>query len=257
MVEHSCSEDAVLTQTPEKLLKSVDTIRMPLISGYTSNEGILGLTRNKHRLKKYNENPKWLVPELMGHPAGLNRTVVGDQIKQFYFGNKPIGLETSNQVTDLFSDHTFVTTSNLSAEWLAKYQPNAEQYHYVFSYCGRFNFAKALYGGTALQGASHGDDCLYLFNAAFLPKLPANSEEQQVRQQVVRLWTNFAKYGNPTPDGDNLGFRWKPVKKVHPSSASFDLDCLDITSVPRMIQNPFQERKEFWRGMIKKYTNYL
>ncbi|XP_021699617.1 acetylcholinesterase [Aedes aegypti] len=257
VVEQLCSEDAILNQTPEKLLKSVDTIRIPMINGYTSNEGILGFKSNKHRLKKFDENPKWLVPELMGHPAGLNRTVVGDQIKQFYFGNKRIGLETSNEVTDLFSDHTFMTTSNLSAEWLAKYQPNAVQYHYVFSYVGRFNFTKALYKASNLKGASHGDDCLYLFNAAFLPRLPRASEEQKVREQFIRLWTNFAKYGDPTPDGDDLRFKWKPVKKVVRTSPDFDLDCLDITSELRMIQNPFQERKEFWRNMIKKYTNYL
>ncbi|XP_062541501.1 neuroligin-4, X-linked-like [Armigeres subalbatus] len=257
VIEQHESEDAILNQTPEKILKSRDSIRIPMINGYASNEGILALKSNKHRLRQFHQNPKWLVPELMGHPVGLNRTVVGDQIKQFYLGNKPIGLDTLNEVTDLFSDHTFVTTSNLSAEWLAKYQPNAKQYHYVFSFIGRFNFPKELYNASHLQGASHGDDCFHLFNAAFLPRVSVDSEEHKVRSFVVQLWANFAKYGDPTPDGGSLPVKWKPVMKMDPSSKTFDLDCLDITSEPRMIRNPFQERKEFWRAMIMKYTNYL
>lgn len=254
--EHIC-EDTIISQSPEILLKSFDTIRMPIINGYLSNEGILGLKLNRHRLNQFHQNPEWLVPQLMGHPVGLNRTVVGDQVKQFYFGYKPIGLQTVNEITDLFSDHTFITTSNLSAEWLAKYQPNAEQYHYVFSYVGRLNFTKSLYNANSLHGASHGDDCFYLFNSAFLPQLSEEDEASKMRHTVVRLWTNFAKYGNPTPDCDSSNFKWLPVKKINPESTNFDLDCLDITSKVRMIRNPFQERKEFWRSMIKKYTNYL
>merc|ERR1712212_1276475 len=47
-------------------------------------------------------------------------------------------------------------------------------------------------------GVTHADELLYLFS------FPGALEGQQivVKDRMVKLWTNFAKYGNPTPDED-------------------------------------------------------
>ncbi|XP_053686891.1 acetylcholinesterase-like [Sabethes cyaneus] len=257
VIEQEDNEEAILSQPPEKTLKAFDTIKMPLIQGYTSGEGILSLSLNRHRLEKYDLNPEWLVPQFMGNPVDLNRTVVGEQIKQYYCKTGKIGWKTVNETSDLFSDTTFVIPANLSAEWLAKYQPNAVQYHYLFSFDGRFSIAKKLHNINQVEGASHGDDCMYMFSPSFLANLPNDSDEAQVRNTLVKMWTNFAKYNDPTPDAGGLNFKWKPVVKMGLEATSFDLDCLEINIKPKMVKNPYAERKEFWRELMRKYTNLI
>ncbi|XP_058827949.1 uncharacterized protein LOC131687875 [Topomyia yanbarensis] len=257
VIELELGEDTILSQSPESTLKSFDTIQMPIIQGYTSGEGILALSFNKYNLKQFDLHPEWLIPQHLGDPVDLNKTATGEKIKQFYCKRKPISWEATNEIRDLFSDLTFLTTSNLSAEWLAKFQPNATQYHYLFSYDGRLSLVKRLLNMSHIEGTSHADDCLYMFSPPFLPALPADSDEVRVREILVELWTNFAKHNDPTPETSRLSFKWLPVTKTDPKMTSFDLDCLEINVRPRMVRNPFPERIEFWRNLMKRYTNLI
>ena len=59
----------------------------------------------------------------------------------------------------------------------------------------------------------HGDDELYLFD---ILKVESN-KDMKMRKIMIRYWTNFAKYGNPSPfESDNLT-QWIPYStaKVH------------------------------------------
>lgn len=164
VIELQFTEDSIITQTPEEIIKSFDTLNMPMISGCTSGEGMLSLTLNKHRLAEYNDRPEWLVPRFIGINNNSEcQTSIGQQMKKFYLGENDIGWETVNQTCDLMSDATFVVSSNLSAEWIAKFQPNVKHYHYNFSYNGRFDFMKKLYNIGSVEGVCHGDDIFYLF----------------------------------------------------------------------------------------------
>ncbi|CAB3244719.1 unnamed protein product [Arctia plantaginis] len=58
----------------------------------------------------------------------------------------------------------------------------------------------------------HGDDLAYLFPLKlFFGKVDTNSETFRMINKVCKLWTNFAKFGNPTPTIDeNIEVEWKP-----------------------------------------------
>ncbi|KAJ8674900.1 hypothetical protein QAD02_010686 [Eretmocerus hayati] len=72
-------------------------------------------------------------------------------------------------------------------------------YYYVFSFDPEYSAHKD--DGYKLAGAAHGDDLPYLFFQPFLD-LPLDYPRlKQARRQMVRMWTNFAKFGNPTPHG--------------------------------------------------------
>jgi bile salt-stimulated lipase len=66
-------------------------------------------------------------------------------------------------------------------------------YYYRFSYDGSLNLVKRL---LLLQfpGAVHGDELPYMFNLTIPDPLFTTDEAVTVRRQLVRLWTNFAKY---------------------------------------------------------------
>nr|XP_029713422.1 venom carboxylesterase-6-like [Aedes albopictus] len=85
-------------------------------------------------------------------------------------------------------------------------------YRYRFSFDGPFGYAKNVYYKNEIHpmpGAMHGDDLGYLFtpynyrNIVESNKVnePLVKQSQKVLRRMVRLWTNFVKYGNPTPAG--------------------------------------------------------
>ncbi|XP_001655126.3 esterase B1 [Aedes aegypti] len=255
VIEDVLTEDSIITEPPEKILKSFDTIRMPLINGCTDGEGILGIWLVRKRLNDFAQDPERLVPQLLGNPPSLNKTEVGKEVRQFYFGNKPIGEKSFDELCDVLSDNIFVTNTNLSAEWIAKYQPNVKQYHYRFCFDGKLGFTKKIFNLSHVKGACHGDDLFYLFQSKMLPKLSDSSDEYRVGRTMVRMWTNFAKYSDPTPDRDDqlLPFKWTTVKNYDRHSEQFDLDSLKIDVTCEMENNPCKDRMDLWRGYFKKY----
>uniref|UniRef100_A0A904MV96 Carboxylic ester hydrolase n=1 Tax=Culex quinquefasciatus TaxID=7176 RepID=A0A904MV96_CULQU len=258
VIEQKLTEDSIITQTPEQLLKSFDTLQMPMMSGVTSAEGVLALNLNKYCLEKFSKYAEdWLVPRFMSSPEGLDRRAIVEEVKRFYLGDKDVCWATINESCALLSDFTFVGTSNLSAEWIAKYQPNVRHYHYLFNFVGRMNIMKPLFNVGAVDGASHGDDNFYLFSPKVLPELSDASDEAKMRNIFIDVFTNFAKFNDPTTDESTLGFKWTPIASTQRDSESFDIDCLELNVPPRMVRNPSQERKEFWRAMLKKHTNLL
>ncbi|KAG7156928.1 Venom carboxylesterase-6-like 5 [Homarus americanus] len=70
-------------------------------------------------------------------------------------------------------------------------------------------------GSFVLGRVTHSDDLMYLF------PLPAELEDQQlvVKDRMVRMWTNFAIYGDPTPEADKKSWeeldivKWQSLTK--------------------------------------------
>jgi carboxylesterase type B len=93
-----------------------------------------------------------------------------------------------------------------------------------------------------LPGVSHCDDVGYLFKHFLSINIEPGSIEEKSVTRFVKLWTNFAKYGNPTPDKNDsvLDVVWKPVTRK-------ELDYLDIGDKLTMRTNPFSERINFWK----------
>ena len=67
-----------------------------------------------------------------------------------------------------------------------------------------------------------------------------------VSETLMSLWTNFAKTGDPTPDGTVQGFKWKNV-------VGGEDEYLEIgQETPFMWQDPKEvQRLAFWRDIYK------
>ncbi|XP_050097091.1 uncharacterized protein LOC126578507 [Anopheles aquasalis] len=262
VVERQQTDDSIITQHPQEILKTYDALRMPLLEGCNNGEGILALRTLGSKWQSFLKSPERLVPVLLSSKApNLDRALVGQELKRSYFGDRPLTAEqTLNRMCDLLSDNTFITNSVTSAEWMAKYQPKAPHYHYRFTFDGRFSMLKRLFQQSHVAGACHGDDLFYMFNPCFLPKVPADSDEVRVRRILVALWTSFAKHGDPSVDvpTELVPEKWTPVRKIARDATDFDLDCLEINAAPRMVINPAGDRIRLWRRLLKQYRpDYL
>ncbi|KAJ8951040.1 hypothetical protein NQ314_007740 [Rhamnusium bicolor] len=93
-------------------------------------------------------------------------------------------------------------------------------------------------------GACHADDLGYLFKNIMTPELKSGSLESKSVRRFVKLWTNFAKYENPTPDEKELGIIWQPVTEE-------TVNFIDIGEELTADVNPESERMALWREIYQ------
>lgn len=128
---------------------------------------------------------------------------------------------------------------------------------YQFSYDGELNLPKKLFGLGKHGGACHGDDMFYLFKMKFVDMdVEEDTEAFRVRNQMCKMWTNFAKTSNPTPKNDPelSGIDWQPLKQ---QMKEFTPRALNIDKEMAMI-SPLTERMAFWKRLYQRFNrNHL
>ncbi|CAK1542416.1 unnamed protein product [Leptosia nina] len=97
------------------------------------------------------------------------------------------------------------------------------------------------------QVVGHADDLFYFFPAG--PEVDMNSETFQIIDRATTLWTNFAKYGNPTPD-NSLGVSWKPYTLE-------EEDYLDLGNTLEAKTAPEREEIELWESVFREYYPHV
>ncbi|XP_049779876.1 cholinesterase-like isoform X2 [Schistocerca cancellata] len=104
---------------------------------------------------------------------------------------------------------------------------------------GRFNRVPILTGVTSAElGVKHSGEQPFLFlrkDTAY--NFDPDSEEERVPRNILRYWTNFAKYGNPTPEADPVV--WEPYDNTN---RSYLLMQTNFT----LAYDKDAERMEFW-----------
>lgn len=67
---------------------------------------------------------------------------------------------------------------------------------------------------------------------------------------MCKLWTNFAKYKNPTPHSNNpLSMAWEPAK-----ASDKDLKYMILDDNPRMAKNIRSDRIKFWKEILEEFN---
>ncbi|XP_023309808.1 venom carboxylesterase-6-like isoform X5 [Anoplophora glabripennis] len=94
------------------------------------------------------------------------------------------------------------------------------------------------------KGAGHAEDMVYLWKG-----LDMNRKERLVQNRLTKIWTNFIKYGNPTPIMDELlqNVTWPSI--TTPDSAIY----LHIGESLTLRQDYRGSYKKFWADLFEKY----
>uniref|UniRef100_A0A8W7P0T7 Carboxylic ester hydrolase n=1 Tax=Anopheles coluzzii TaxID=1518534 RepID=A0A8W7P0T7_ANOCL len=172
--------------------------------------------------------------------------------------DKSIERDGLGHLLELVGDVGFYFPVYAAAELHSRFQQEAPLYFYRFSYESELNQLRKQFSvpdGT--PGAAHADELSYLFNGSQITvPVEAGSVADQGRTLLCRLWTNFAKFGQPTPEGDDVGFQWDPLP---PTAAGepFVLRALDLNEQVQVVENPMQERIQFWRSLAERFNPNL
>ncbi|XP_022903148.2 esterase FE4-like [Onthophagus taurus] len=243
-------EEKIIFGDYNERIKKGEYIKVPMIIGYTSDEGLFFDNLIRRQLKR-NENPilikdfEDMVPFKLEFKKGSPESLkIAEKTKMFYFNGRNPTLQDRKQFYRLFSESRFNSLIQTTAKKHFETLQNPI-YFFKFAFDGKLNLYKKLQG-VDFPGASHSDELCYLFKMSKNPPVEANSYEDKTIQRMVKLWTNFAKNGNPNNlEGENrfIDIEWKPIEKNK-------LHFLNIGDDLTVGINPDKEGAEFWEEIF-------
>ncbi|XP_058065095.1 bile salt-activated lipase-like, partial [Anopheles bellator] len=187
----------VLPRTPMELIEDGAYQTVPLLTGFNDLESILFIVREDFTPNLYdsfNANPHYLVPMAWNISEGSTAAnAISNAFAQFYWQGQMLGPELLEQFSWYMTDAMFA----IGVLEMAKlHSTRTPVYVYHFTYDGDLNLYKKPLG-VSIPGAVHADETCYLFDTkTFVTEpTPAASHALTVRQRMLRLWSNFAKYG--------------------------------------------------------------
>ncbi|CAH1954891.1 unnamed protein product [Acanthoscelides obtectus] len=280
-------EGAFLTQHPLEILKAGKQNQVPMIMGYNSLEGLFFELVGRICTFPYCRLPNSMESDIP-HNCDVDPTntklvdKAANDIKSFYYKDEKVS-KRNKQIRYLITNDTVFMYGIQKSIQLHKKTGSTPIYAYRMSIesdlnvCKKFAQAKSptfftcIFGISLLTGSSgigkiatsmklhnlpgvcHADDLFYLFKANHLGKIQKDSELDKWIQRFVKLWTNFARTGNPTPaPGSDLVLEravWKPVGSTD-IDFIFNIDhglrCTGLDAAE-------MERMKFWN---KYHTNF-
>ncbi|KAI4462831.1 carboxylesterase [Holotrichia oblita] len=249
IVESPSSQEPFLSERPIDILLSGDYTQVPYLTGFNDLEGLLmetnslALTGESMLIEDFTE----FVPfDLDIVPGSEEERALSQRIKAFYYGDTKPSRDDIMPAVELYSDFIFGFPAYRTALEYIKISSHPI-YIYYFTADTSLNFVKAIQPTLRqFPGAVHGDEVGYIFKTVFSHQIEAGSVEDLALRSVVALWTNFAVYGNPTPD-NSMGFQWEPV-----TQNSFKY--LEIGTYSNNVSiNPRVENMEFWSQIYEDY----
>uniref|UniRef100_T1IP84 Homeobox domain-containing protein n=1 Tax=Strigamia maritima TaxID=126957 RepID=T1IP84_STRMM len=130
-----------------------------------------------------------------------NTEAIGDGIREIYFPNLHM---RARNIADLYADAHNNPCLYQTAHLLSQH---SSTWFYSFEHIGNTSFTDA---DNLPRASVFWDDLLYLFqmenrSETLIPR------DSSLSSLMVQLWTDFARYGDPTPPGNYLNLRWNRV----------------------------------------------
>ncbi|XP_061709463.1 carboxylesterase 4A-like [Cydia pomonella] len=234
--------EAFLSKNPLDILQSKEIRKVPLMLGYNSAEGIIIIQDRLGKLYIYNNNPSYDVPrEIAEKLTQEEMNDMGKRIRNFYIGDREYTRNDYEVIVSMLSDEHLVYDMHRFTDLYSKH--NSPIYMYRFSFESDLNFVKKLASmGLDLKGACHGDDVFYMFSSNFTKDAYESQDKlKDYVSKVTKLWTDFAKTSNPTPDNSS-GPRW-------PVYTTKNKEFLDINVQSTAGSFAEKQRVEFWDSL--------
>ncbi|XP_068234043.1 juvenile hormone esterase-like [Palaemon carinicauda] len=195
---------------PVQLVKEGRYHHVPIMMGINRDEGSLisgemywDKTIIKLLVKHFDKyGPPSL--ELQPDEDPINTSTV---VYDYYLGGLNFDYENADNLTRLYGDRLF----NMPLDWLTQMMGDDDDvFRWELRHKGEnsvLNFFPGLDKRLRSRWICHGDELIYIFHPGFFGS-PTTAEDVLVSDLYTKMWTNFAKTRNPTPD-DSLGFTWK------------------------------------------------
>ncbi|XP_075978700.1 esterase FE4-like [Anticarsia gemmatalis] len=233
-VEKPGDWEPFLAKPPYQLLSQGEFARVPYITGCCTREGLLMVSHGAPRLEQFVKE-KSFVDYFPFDIDSTERENIELKLKQNYLEGEKLYKDDDAYAIDFFTDADFFGGVYVAAKLIAKRNP---VYFFEFSYDGNLNYIKKCHN-IEREGACHGDDGGYIIKSDKMTA-PVTDTDKVIRNVMNTLWTNFAKYGNPTPVTDDvITTKWEPV-------AEQGVSCLVIDKTLKMKHELYPQRMKLY-----------
>ncbi|KAL1501414.1 hypothetical protein ABEB36_006737 [Hypothenemus hampei] len=248
-VEH---DGAFLTQSMYEQLEAGQILKVPIFIGINSEEyiSLAGNLENLQNIaKRYDSDNLKLVPRQF---SGSNATLAAKLIKEAYVGSDTFSNKLGAMV-QFYSDSSFTKSIIRFAELYSHFSPAV--YFYQFSYKGPMGIYEYAIDGA--DNVAHGEEGHYMsitkagsFDNTDYTKFPASDVTTHWR--LIELWSNFYKYGNPTPTPVDLleNITWPPATEDDPKGFVY----LNINETLQLKYGPKSPKYEAWKEAFENYA---
>ncbi|KAJ2938120.1 hypothetical protein O0L34_g3694 [Tuta absoluta] len=240
-------EEPFFKYIPYEVLTKGKFNKVPMIIGSNSEEGhFIANFENETTLERMTFEES--LPKDIVIPSVDERKEVANTLKKLYMDDDEISMDTLIKVSRFHGELYFNLPGMIETELILK-TSDQPVYNYLFNYSSWRSMPKMTLPKTLRQapGATHADDLLYLFN---IFKVSFSLIEHEMIEIMTTLWTNFAKYGNPTPPCSGLNFHWSPTELHDPQAMVLDIP-------PHTQPLWFRETFLYWKGLYKKYRRKI
>ncbi|XP_018342077.1 PREDICTED: esterase FE4-like [Trachymyrmex septentrionalis] len=239
-----------LPEQPIDLIRKGKFHKVPLIAGVTKNEfdGVVAYVNQQHQLgndsmvNDLNEDWYRLAPInfMYERDTPLSKNI-STELRQFYFGDQPIGPDTYDGLAHINSDSIVIFPLHRAVKLIAE---NTDQpvYLYMSSYVGRYSFV--MWNETTPNGVAHHDDLQYLFFMKVkFPFLQNDDPEIPIIELMTSMWSNFVQTGQPVSPALAENVTWDPYLLEKDN-------YLDITEEPKMKTGLYPDRMQKWDSLF-------
>jgi len=200
-VQDYYSSNPVLPLDPLEAMVRGQFNKVPIMTGAVQHEGALSLIY----AQVAEDKEKWwrvLGPIFLQMTQSSNRSEVtdserlmADAILQFYAQGNVDSVENPEGWELMFQDTGFLSPDQKFAELSSRH---VDVFNYFYTHHTNHSLAP-LYGYEDSRWSPiHADDVLFLFNTTFLQS-PKSVEDDLMTRIMTKYWTNFAKFGTPSP----------------------------------------------------------
>ncbi|KAF7992375.1 hypothetical protein HCN44_001700 [Aphidius gifuensis] len=239
-VEINSGQNVFLSNNPWEIFKYGDVADVPVIIGVTAQEAGIFTDVSLPIIQQLKSNYSIFIPKIINITDSKKINDISDSIEKLYFNSRPVNQDTKNEITNLLSDVIFNHGTLLTARMLSS-RITSPVYEYLFNYNTTFGFIKNIFKSTS---SVHGDELSYQFYSNIFNNKPVSgSPVAKKTDEILELWANFAKEGDPSAKMDIVKLKWEPLGN--------DENYLDIGENLSMEKSIFKERMKFWAGLYK------
>eukprot|EP00095_Tigriopus_kingsejongensis_P010406 maker-scaffold203_size261420-snap-gene-0.13 protein:Tk10406 transcript:maker-scaffold203_size261420-snap-gene-0.13-mRNA-1 annotation:"PREDICTED: uncharacterized protein LOC100207802" len=248
-----------LPESPWNIMMEQRFKRVPIMMGACKDEGTLYVPSLWNRITEANNLWNDIAAKIFLGKAGKSlsdkETTVLNVLKNFYLDNDYTSMEMKQDLLDIISDGLTLSPMHETAHSFVS--ANIPVYFYELTHRPSFSYSQlygAPFGTRDIDfGVSHGDDLLLMFNVSFLRTInPIETEgDVKVSNYLLKLWTNFAEFGNPTPTSSDAFPLWKPFKRDQEHVYEIG-DQLILDDQARFHDRMFLWRNVFWNTLFNR-----
>lgn len=247
------SDSAFAWQNPVDLIQSqAEKLEIPIMFGCNNGDGMPSAASivSRKKLDFIDQNFHLMIPRsILRTLNDEEKKKLSVAIRKFYLRGEKLTMDNLLDFIYLRTDIDYFIPQTIVNDLHLRFTPECKQFIYEFQFDGRLNLQKKQMRLSHLPVAGHADDIFHIFGGELVSKveIEENSREWRMRKIICKLWTNFAKYKNPTPDHDNpLSFKWLPIDNLNS-------EYLILNDEFHLQNNHLRERREFWLKIYDKY----